>query len=455
MGSFPRLSLFIVLVLFHLALGGAVFVWPVIGWLWMLLAALGGIAWICITRNTDHQVLVAAAYMTGFEVFGRMADCIPSHEFVKYMVLLYAVLGLLYTGFTRSALVFIIFLLLLVPGVLWATQVLELTRDVRKSIVFNVLGPLTLGIMSLYTYRKNMRWDQLQQVLWVLGLPMLCALVYLQLYQPDIRNALRGTGSNDMLSGGYGPNQVSTLLGLTAFVYFCRLLLASPTRLWLLIHGLLFSACVYRGLLTFSRGGMLTLLVMLLVTLWAVYRHVDLAKRRLLAGFWWGLCVVGMGVWGYTSFQTQGLLDKRYANQDSLGRSKQDQSTGRLALALDEVDMFLNHPFFGVGVAKGTELRSIKFGSASPVASHNECTRMLAEHGLFGLVALVLLLWVPLRLYHQNPQHLLRAAFFVFWLLTVNHSAMRTVAPAFVYALALVQLQWMPDRPIAVNKIDA
>ena len=43
---------------------------------------------------------------------------------------------------------------------------------------------------------------------------------YLFLYTPSIKSVLSGTGSNFATSGGFGPNQVSTILGLRD-VCFC------------------------------------------------------------------------------------------------------------------------------------------------------------------------------------------------------------------------------------------
>jgi hypothetical protein len=41
----------------------------------------------------------------------------------------------------------------------------------------------------------------------------------------------------------------------------------------------------------------------------------------------------------YTSFQTGGLINNRYANQDAQGREK-NQFTGRGDIAATEIDMF-------------------------------------------------------------------------------------------------------------------
>jgi hypothetical protein len=87
----------------------------------------------------------------------------------------------------------------------------------------------------------------------------------------------------------------------------------------------------------------------------------------------------------------------------------------------------------------GKEIRKDTFEGA--VASHNEISRMMSEHGLFGICGLILLFLTPFILYINNRQHLYFLSFYVFWLLTINHAAMRTAAPAFVYALTLLFVQ--------------
>ena len=44
--------------------------------------------------------------------------------------------------------------------------------------------------------------------------------------------------------------------------------------------------------------------------------------------------------WGYTSFKTGGLIDKRYANQDAQGRVKESKFTGREEVAQNEINTF-------------------------------------------------------------------------------------------------------------------
>ena len=145
-----------------------------------------------------------------------------------------------------------------------------------------------------------------------------------------------------------------------------------------------------------------------------------------------------MVTWSYISVQTGGLINKRYANQDAAGRVKESQFTGREDVAKGEIEIFLENPIFGVGVGKGVEVRKAKTGDGT--LSHDEITRMLAEHGTLGIIGLLILFFTPLFLYLENKFNMYLLCFVVFWFLTINHAAMRTAAPAFVYSLSLLNI---------------
>ena len=100
--------------------------------------------------------------------------------------------------------------------------------------------------------------------------------------------------------------------------------------------------------------------------------------------------------------------------------------------------MFMDNPIIGVGVGKNKEYRKEMTGISA--VSHNEITRMLAEHGLLGSVNLLILIITPFVFYLDNKQHVLLLSFFIFWLLTINHASMRIAAPAFIYALTLLKV---------------
>jgi len=258
------------------------------------------------------------------------------------------------------------------------------------------------------------------------------------LYTPDLKEILVHTGSNFGTSGGYGPNQVATFFGLGMFIFFVRAIFASTTT-WLVLLNLgIAFLFAYRALLTFSRGGLITGILMVLFFLFFTFTKGS-SKVKLKISFLVSILVMGMlAVWIYTTMLTGGLIEKRYKNQDALGREKQSVFSGRERIAISEIQMFLENPVFGSGVGSGYKYRQEHFDVS--IASHNELTRMLGEHGLLGILGILILILTPLVLYLDNKQHFFLLSFLLFWFLTLNHTAMRVAAPAFIYALTLLKI---------------
>jgi hypothetical protein len=79
-------------------------------------------------------------------------------------------------------------------------------------------------------------------------------------------------------------------------------------------------------------------------------------------------------------------------------------------------------------------------------ASHNEVSRMLAEHGVLGIFALLILLLIPLGFLLSKNRNLLMLPFVAFWFLTINHSAMRVALPGFMYGFALLSVHYAKQK---------
>jgi hypothetical protein len=221
------------------------------------------------------------------------------------------------------------------------------------------------------------------------------------------------------------------------FLLFSRLFTVKD-RLYNLVDLFLLAVFTYRGLATFSRGGMIAaILCMALFLIYFLLKTDGLERMKWLVktGV---LSFLFLMIWTLVSLTTDGLLDKRYANQDARGRDKATLTTGRAQLANIELDAFLQNPVLGVGVGKGKELRAEQGLEAT--ASHNEISRLLAEHGSFGILALLILLIAPLVMRFTDRSNVYVYAFVAFWFLTINHSAMRIAMPAFIYGLALLQI---------------
>lgn len=429
---------YILLLLIHIGIGILIYTIPMLSTLYSLSILFVGLYYVVKTRNKNNEVLIVAAYVVGSEVFLRMTGGNLAYETSKYAVIFFLLLGMFYSGFSKNAIPFWVYLLFLLPGVVIATETLNLEANVRNQIAFNISGPVCLGIAAIYNFNRRILFSQLNTILLALGLPIISIVVYLMLYTPELKTVLTGTGSNFETSGGFGPNQVATVLGLGMFVFFSRLLLESKTQLVFILNLILVFVMTYRGLVTFSRGGMVTGFVMIIMLLGYIYIKTSGQGRYKLFLLFITMVFAFALTWLYTSFQTGGLIEKRYANQDARGRVKESKLSGREEIWDTEIKDFKESPFFGVGVGKAIEMRG---DLGENIASHSEISRTLAEHGMLGIMALLIVLFTPLFLFLDNKQHIYMFCFLLFWLLTINHAAMRIAAPAFVYSLSLLKVK--------------
>ncbi len=441
--------IYLYLIAFHAALGMIVFLAPFLSLLYGFSIVIFGAVLIIKKENKNNEALLASAYVVGSEVFLRMTGGNPLYEISKYSVMVFLFIGMIYTGFSKGAVPYWLFILLLLPSVILSTFVLNHDAEMRKTIAFNISGPVCLGIASIYNYRRKISLESMNSILLSMGLPIITTTVYLIFYAPNIRDIVTGTSSNVETSGGFGPNQVSTIIGLGVFIFFSRIILESKTRNMVIINLSIAFIMGYRGLVTFSRGGMITGFFMIVLLLLFLYFKSS-KKGRLKLNLLSILLVVALfSVWGYSSYQTSGLIEKRYANQDALGRVKKSNFSGREEIAKEEWKTFLKNPFFGVGVGKGVEARAEVSGKTREQThiSHDEITRMLSEHGTLGIIGLLILFFTPLVLYLENKFNMYLLCFVLFWLLTINHAAMRIAAPAFVYSLSLLNI-YLGDIPV-------
>ena len=419
-------------------MGFTAYIIPGLSQFYMYAAILYFMYLILSNNNRSDEVLLAAGYITGFEVFNRMTGgSFLSYEFAKYSVIGILLVGMFYRGFEKNSWPYILVLIFLLPGIFFSVLNLNYDTNFMNALSFNLSGPICLAISALYCYDRRIPPERFQYILLSILLPIVSTTVYLYLYTPNIRDALSGTQSNFQTSGGFGPNQVATVLGLGMFILFSRLLIIK-SRVINIIDLALLGFITFRAIVTFSRGGVITAALCAVIFLFFYFLASPNREKSLLLPKI--SVVVGLLIttWFISSVVTTGLIDKRYSNQDAAGRLKDDISTGRSELIESELNAFLEHPFTGIGVGKMKEYRLKRTGIEAAV--HNELSRLLSEHGIFGIFIFLLLLFTPIFYRISNRSNVYLFSFLIFWLLTINHSSMRIAAPAFIYGLCLLTI---------------
>lgn len=426
------------LILVHLAMGYMVHLYrPAAEFL--VLAILGFfLLYVLQTRNRNNEALMAAAYIAGAEVFFRMNGGMIFYETGKYSVIMFLTIGLYFKGSSAKSVPFWIYLLILFPGIIVASQTLDYDVEFREAITFNLSGPVCLGVSAVYCYYKKVSKTQMNYILLMVLLPLIANMFYLFFATPSVAEALSsGTNSNYATSGGYGPNQISTVMGFGAFL-LCTRVFMIKSRVVNVIDTLLFVLMSYRAIITFSRGGVITAVVCIIAFMIVLYQKQNKHQRSQILKKIGVITGAFFLIFMFSAVMTKDLIIYRYMNRDAAGKLETDITTGRAQLIITELQGFYHHPVIGVGVGKAKEFRSEETGVET--ASHNEISRLLSEHGLLGLVAALILIFVPLLFWLKFRNNYYFLAFLAFWFLTINHSAMRIALPAFIYGLALLYI---------------
>ena len=383
-----------------------------------------------------RNIVVVLAYLVGCEVLWRMTEVSPFWEFAKYGCLLVLLVALTRMTWPRNRGLAIGYFALLLPSVAMTLMTIPLGAA-REHLSFNLSGPLLVTVSVLFFSNIRLTAEQLRAGFFALVIPSvgIATLCYLLAARARLEffNA-----SNDYASGGFGANQVSAVLGLATM--FLLLLTFERRLAWKIRAPLLLLAIIFavQAVLTFARGGVVLAFAGTCAALFFMLRGNARARASII------VVSVICSLLGKFVIEpeldelTEGKLSVRYSNVES---------TGRDAFAKTELDMFVDNPVFGVGPGAGYHYRAER--DVRQGASHTEYTRMLGEHGLFGILSLLCFLALGLRAVAtaKDPSARAVASAFVVWVaLFFAIYGTRIAAPAFVFGLAFAMRTPPPDK---------
>lgn len=409
--------------------------------IWVLSVFIIGI-YKAFVKSVHYPPYLFAAYLVGIELLGRMSSTGLPHEFTKYAV---CVILLIPIVKRKNSLNFYLlgFMLLLVPAMFLTNGGnLEATRQLISG---NLSGPLCLAISGLYFYKLPFDSNSIRRLFLVLLYPLAAILGYMVVKTPDFSEIDFGFQSN-FATSIYGPNQMSSILGLGVLIiglsYFLKIRLFKSELITLAFLGFL----LFRGLLTFSRGGMITPVVLLIIIFiyfsWKVAGfNKNTVRIIFIASIFSGLYFL---LFNYADDITGNKLSDRYAGRkgDKQIEDIDKLTSGRTQIMVLDWQIFLDNPIFGIGVGMGKAAR-VKYGYAVEVAAHNEFSRILAEHGALGVVALLILLGLPIAYFYRSNrivERIVVIAFIGFCFVFMTHAATRIAAPSFLYGFAFIRI---------------
>jgi len=381
--------------------------------------------WWAAGGPSGHRVAFAGAYIVASEVLWRMTKAAIFWESAKYAITVLFGIWLLRRHRRTIPPQAMLYFVLLLPAVVVTLNQTPLA-EARGQISFNLSGPLALAMCVLFFAGTTMTAREFQRLL-LAPLGPLAGITTIAIQHTVTARVIEFTQeSNRVTSGGFGPNQVAAALGLGALLALL-VVLQPRARLSIRVIALVAMAVLTtQSALTLSRGGLIAAAAAGALAAW------HLADDRRIRGQMLKLAplVFAAAAWVIVprlDAFTGGALSMRF----------RDTSPGlRLELVSGDLRIWRDNPVFGAGPGMARPLRS---GASEPVAAHTEFTRLAAEHGLFGVLAAMLLIQMAWKRYRQarSPAAKALVASLTGWsLLFMLHSAMRLAAPSFLFGLA-------------------
>jgi len=438
---------------FHAILGvlSTVTPWLLIVWFYfVLVTSLPRL--ITKTDGSFVPLLFIIAYITSFELLARMSITSPyiPYELGKYIFFLLLTFGIL-KGFRRGLLGWAM-LLLLLPSAFFDFA----GETTFKSIVFDLVGPINVALAVVFFRGQELKRDDFIPAMRLLLYPLISVLAFTIIKTPDLEKVEFTLGANFDTAGGFGTNQVSTALGLGAFLVFLFWYnrWALTGFMWLDI--LLFILFVFRGLLTFSRGGMIGgafgVIVLMAFQVRPVAESFYKLKPVKTVFATLSILLVMAFTFIYADKITEGKLALRYQGETPgtlAGRKEKTLNvitSNRIQIASDDLQLWKKYPVFGSGVGSSRYLRERTEG----FLSHIEFSRLLSEHGVLGLFYIFLLIAVGYNIYRarkQVPYGGILASLYVIALFTTFHAAMRTYISPLLFGFSMLAIAY-PDSMV-------
>lgn len=335
-------------------------------------------------------------------------------------------------------------------------------RVTKVDIIFNILGPVNVALIAIFFYKQKISTRNFASLIRLMIYPILGVLSFSAIKSPDFEKVEFSLGASSDWSGGFGSNQVSTLFGLGALLLF--ILMINRWRFsgnWILDAAILF-ALTFQGLLTFSRGGMLGAVLGVFIIL--VYLRFADSKSKMkfrlpnVGKYAIPIILVAVSAYLVVDELTSGVLSMRYSGetagtlQGTKIKSINSVTTGRFEIFVGDVDLWAEHFFLGVGAGASSFLREGMHGTVA----HVELSRLLAEHGLFGLIYFLILCSMGWKLLRENPNPMIRGvlvALFAVAIYTSFHAAMRTFVTPALIGLSLLAVQLPKKSPLKSESI--
>jgi hypothetical protein len=290
-------------------------------------------------------------------------------------------------------------------------------------VSFNLSGPLTLAVTTWFFSNLRPSRAEVQRLFLATLAPVFSLAIIALTRTASIEDLSFTDASNFQTSGGFGPNQVSLALGFGALLAILMAILLEENVRARAVLGLAALFLGAQSALTFSRGGLYSTIGATIIAL-PFLLHGSRNRAMLITSAVVLVLAADLFVLPRIDAMTGGALATRFQDTDPTGRDQ---------LVMLELETFVAHPFLGTGPAAFDEAG---FGVMSV---HTEFSRLPAQHGIFGvaaLLAMLLLAWRDVSSQRSTAARALTIALLAWAMLSMTHAAMRIAVVPFAFGMA-------------------
>jgi hypothetical protein len=302
-----------------------------------------------------------------------------------------------------------------------------------KLVFFNAITVYSIMLMGDFFGNIKLSVQKLLLLLRYSVLPLITFLFASLSKLKDINFGDEEFGSQFILDK-IPANQIATYMGLGFFlmILLYKLKVSLGLKQW---QKLVFAFGFFAiGIISFSRGGIIVGIIGIVTLYFSNFR--DLLRFKYFKQMIILLpIVILIGI--FINNKTNGSLLLRYQGETKGtlvgGKEKNINTltTNRFNIMIGDINTFQNNVLFGVETGRSLEYRE-EFGSQY---SHIEYSRLLAEHGLVGL--LVIILWLVDLVKLRSA--LIRSLYLIGFL-TTFHSATRSSVPLVFMLISAISI---------------
>lgn len=414
----------------------------VIGWTIVYLYSL---YYFSVGKTKSIWYLIAVSPC--LEVFGRMTrSYILPHEIGKYYIYFCILLFSLSLMKGKTSIFKAKFLTGQLIIISFAPSIIASSIYVIFSysdFLVHCSAMVQISMLLIFASKERFTTNEYIKLFKFIALPIIPILMFLTIKTPKFDDLTFNTASSFETTGGFGSNQVATILGLGLAVITILLFLKKYIVNYFILNVSLVLYLLFRAFISFSRGGVVVAGIAILVFVFIYSMKSAAAMKKYTLYITLSILAIII-IFDFANELSGNKLFLRYTGQKENANTEitvNAITSNRTSIAVTDIYMFADNIAFGVGPGQSRYNRE-KYGGF-PIVPHTEYTRLLSEHGIGGLLVVIILSLFPFYWIRRLPSFEVKAismALFVIAIGSSMHSATRTNTTVVCYALASIPI---------------